>query len=93
MPRAREEVFAELSQLTEQDIQARLAVRACPCSVAVCAHSNRSDGHASAGAETVPKLTLQLDHSMGAAHRRGAGSQRSTQRPERRNGSMPLRSP
>ena len=41
-------------------------VRACPCSVAVCAHSNRSDGHASAGAETVPKLTLQLDHSMGA---------------------------
>jgi hypothetical protein len=68
MPRAREEVFAELSQLTEQDIQARLAVRACPCSVAVCAHSNRSDGHASAGAETVPKLTLQLDHSMGADH-------------------------
>ena len=27
---------------------------------------NRSDGHASAGAETAAKLTLQLDHSMGA---------------------------
>jgi len=29
---------------------------------------NRSDCHASAGAGTVPKLTLQLDHSMGADH-------------------------
>ena len=42
------------------------SVRACPCSVAVCAHSNRSDGHVPAGAEPAPKLTLQLDHSMGA---------------------------
>jgi len=37
--------------------------------VAVCAHSNRSDGHVPAGAEPVPKLTLQLDHSMGAGQR------------------------
>jgi len=43
------------------------SVRACPCSVAVCAHSNRSDGHAPPGAEVAAKLTLPLDHSMGAA--------------------------
>ena len=30
------------------------------------AHSNRSDGHAPAGAKTAAKLTLQLDHSRGA---------------------------
>ena len=36
--------------------------------VAVCAPSNRFDGHAPAGAETAAKLTLQLDHSMGADH-------------------------
>ena len=47
------------------------SVRACPCSVAVSAHSNRSDRHAYAGAETVPKLTLQLDHSMGADQQPG----------------------
>ena len=41
-------------------------VRARARRVAVCAHSNRSDGHAPAGAETAAKLTLQLDHSMGA---------------------------
>jgi hypothetical protein len=37
--------------------------------VAVCAPSNCSDGHAPVGAETAAKLTLQLDHSMGADHR------------------------
>jgi hypothetical protein len=36
--------------------------------VAICAPSNRSDGHAPASAETAAKLTLQLDHSMGADH-------------------------
>src|SRR5665811_455239 len=41
-------------------------VSACPCSVAVCAHSNGSDGHDPAGADGAAKLTLQLDHSMGA---------------------------
>ncbi|MBM3543532.1 MAG: pentapeptide repeat-containing protein, partial [Alphaproteobacteria bacterium] len=44
--------------------------RACPGSVAVCAHSNRSDGHDPAGAQDAAKLTLQLDHSMGAGHHR-----------------------
>ena len=42
------------------------SVRACPCGVAACAHSNRSDGHAPPGAETAAKLTLPLDRSMGA---------------------------
>jgi hypothetical protein len=37
--------------------------------VAVCAPSNCSDGRAPVGAETAAKLTLQLDHSMGADHR------------------------
>jgi len=44
--------------------------------VAVCAHSNRSDGHDPAGAQDAAKLTLQLDHSMGAGqptHRGIAG--------------------
>ena len=40
-----------------------------PCGVAVCAHSNRSDGHAPPGAEAAAKLTLPLDHSTGADHR------------------------
>ena len=41
------------------------SVRACPC-VAVCTHSIRSDGNAPTGAEVAIKLTLQLDHSVGA---------------------------
>ena len=45
------------------------SVRACPCGVAVCAHSYcLSDGHAPPGAETAAKLTLPLDHSTGADH-------------------------
>ena len=42
------------------------SVRSRPSRVAVCAPANRSDGHASAGAESAAKLILQLDHSMGA---------------------------
>jgi len=40
--------------------------------VAACAHSNRSDGHAPAGAEVTIKLTLELDHLRGADHWYGA---------------------
>jgi hypothetical protein len=35
-------------------------------SLAACAPSNGSDGHAPAGAKTAVNLTLQVDHSMGA---------------------------
>ena len=49
-------------------------VRACLRRVAGCATPTGSAGHASAGAETVPKLTFQLDHSMGADHRVGPPS-------------------
>jgi hypothetical protein len=49
-------------------------VRPRPCRAAVCAPSNRSDGHAPPGAQTAAKLTLQVDHSMGAGHKRKFGA-------------------
>lgn len=35
-----------------------------------CTTQTRSDGHAPAGAKVAAKLTLQLDHSMGADQQR-----------------------
>jgi hypothetical protein len=52
-------------------------VRPRPCRAAVCAPSNRSDGHAPPGAQTAAKLTLQVDHSMGAGHKRKFGAKSS----------------
>ena len=48
-------------------------VHARPRRVAVCATPTRSDGHAPAGAETAAKLTLQVDHSMGAGQSSTSG--------------------
>ena len=61
-----------------------ISLRVASRRVAGCATPASSAGHATAGAETVPKLTLPPNHSVGADHAPQSGLARLTSRMSRR---------